>query len=162
MKNFYLFLDIDGVLYDWDYIIAEVNAGRMKRGAFIRKFKPESMKALNYLIEELQKRYFVQLVISSTWRGNLEFTTKTLKENGLQYNLDLHATPITDPIERGKQILMYLSDKTNYDFLIIDDENFDFNKYFNPNKIIKTEMFHNALSLKQVKRYLDVFIDLSK
>lgn len=162
MKNLYLFLDIDGVLYDWDYIIAEVNAGRMKRGAFIRKFKPESMKALNYLIEELQKRYFVQLVISSTWRGNLEFTTKTLKENGLQYNLDLHATPITDPIERGKQILMYLSDKTNYDFLIIDDENFDFNKYFNPNKIIKTEMFHNALSLKQVKRYLDVFIDLSK
>lgn len=162
MKNFYLFLDIDGVLYDWDYIIAEVNAGRMKRGAFIRKFKPESMKALNYLIEKLQKRYFVQLVISSTWRGNLEFTTKTLKENGLQYNLDLHATPITDPIERGKQILMYLSDKTNYDFLIIDDENFDFNKYFNPNKIIKTEMFHNALSLKQVKRYLDVFIDLSK
>lgn len=162
MKNFYLFLDIDGVLYDWDYIIAEVNAGRMKRGAFIRKFKPESMNALNYLIEELQKRYFVQLVISSTWRGNLEFTTKTLKENGLQYNLDLHATPITDPIERGKQILMYLSDKTNYDFLIIDDENFDFNKYFNPNKIIKTEMFHNALSLKQVKRYLDVFIDLSK
>lgn len=162
MKNFYLFLDIDGVLYDWDYIIAEVNAGRMKRGAFIRKFKPESMKALNYLIEKLQKRYFVQLVISSTWRGNLEFTTKTLKENGLQYNLDLHATPITDPIERGKQILMYLSDKTNYDFLIIDDENFDFNKYFNPNKIIKTEMFHNSLSLKQVKRYLDVFIDLSK
>ena len=31
MKNFYIFLDIDGVMYDWDWIIAETNAGRMKK-----------------------------------------------------------------------------------------------------------------------------------
>ena len=57
MKNFYIFLDIDGVMYDWDYIIAEIDAGRMKKGEFIRKFKPESVESLNLLIEEFEKYY---------------------------------------------------------------------------------------------------------
>ena len=51
MKNFYIFLDIDGVMYDWDWIIAETNAGKMTRGEAIKKFKPESVNALNYLIQ---------------------------------------------------------------------------------------------------------------
>ena len=51
MKNFYIFLDIDGVMYDWDWIIAETNAGRMKKGEFNKKFKPESINALNFLIQ---------------------------------------------------------------------------------------------------------------
>jgi len=62
MKNFYIFLDIDGVIYDWDFIIAETNAGRIKRGEFIKKFKPESIRALNYLIKGLEEHYDVRLV----------------------------------------------------------------------------------------------------
>ena len=155
MKNFYLFLDIDGVLYDWDYIINETEKGRLKRGAFIKKFKPESMYALNYLIKELSKRYNFQLVISSTWRSNLPFTHETLLANGLKYDKTIEATPISDPSERGKQILEYLSNKSNYDFLIIDDEYFDFKKYFSKENIIKTEMFHSALSLNDIKLYLE-------
>ena len=90
MKSFYIFLDIDGVLYDWDFIINEVESGRMQRGCFIKTFKPESMYALNYLIQELSKNFDVKLVISSTWRSNLPFTIDTLKNNGLVYNSPSH------------------------------------------------------------------------
>lgn len=154
-KNFYIFLDIDGVLYDWDYIITEMDSGRMKKGSFINKFKPESMMALNYLIEKLSVVYEVQLVISSTWRSNLPFTIKTLKDNGLKYNKKIDATPIWDPAKRGEQILSYLIDKQcKKEFVVIDDEMFDFPLYFDKKNIIKTEMFHSALSKKHIDEFL--------
>ena len=155
MKNFYIFLDIDGVMYDWDYIIAEIDAGRMKKGEFIRKFKPESVESLNLLIEEFEKYYNVCLVISSTWRANLPFTIETLKNNGLKYNKQIERTPIYDPAKRGEQILDYLADKKDFDFVIIDDEMFDFKKLFKKENIIKCEMFHSALSIKMVEDFLN-------
>ena len=154
MKQFYIFLDVDGVMYDWDYIIEEVNAGRMKKGAHIQKFKPESIEALNLLIETLEKCYDVRLIISSTWRANLPFTIETLKNNGLKFKKEIERTSICDPAKRGEQILDYLSDKRDFDFVIIDDEMFDFKKYFKQENIIKCEMFHSALSMKMVKDFL--------
>lgn len=154
MKNFYIFLDIDGVLYDWDYIIAETDAGKREKGGLILEFKPESVFALNLLINELQKCYNVGLVISSSWRSNLPFTIQTLKNNGLIYNEKIDRTPIYDPSKRGEQILDYLADKSNYDFVIIDDESFDYKKFFEKEKIIKCEAFHSALSIKMVKDFL--------
>ena len=154
MKKFFIFLDIDGVMYDWDYIIAEVDSGRMKKGEFIRSFKPESVESLNLLIEELEKYYNVRLIISSTWRANLSFTIETLKNNGLKYNKEIERTPIYDPAKRGEQILDYLADKKDFDFVIIDDEMFDFKKFFKKENIIKCEMFHSALSIKMVEDFL--------
>ena len=162
MKNFYIFLDIDGVMYDCDYIIAEIESGRMERGGFIRKFKPESVQALNLLIEELEKYYDVRLIISSTWRANMPFTAKILKNNGLEYNKEMERTPIYNPSKRGEQILDYLQDKENFDFVIIDDEMFDFKKFFKQEKIIKCEMFHSALSIKMVRDFLNRTIKNSK
>lgn len=161
MKNFYIFLDIDGVMYDWDFIIAEVKAGRMVKGALIDRFKPESIKALNFLIKELEAVFDVKLVISSTWRSNLPYTIQVLKDNGLIYNKEIGMTPIYNPAKRGEQILDYLSDKNNYEFVIIDDEMFDFDKFFKKNKIIKCEMFHSALSMKMVNNFL-IRLDESK
>jgi len=155
MRNFYIFLDIDGVMYDWNYIIAETNAGRMKRGAFIQKFKPDSIKALNMLIQQLQRDYNVGLVISSTWRVNLPFAIQTLKDNGLIYDKEIERTPISNPAKRGEQILEYLSDKENFDFVIIDDEMFDFKKFFKQEQIIKCDMFKSALSTEKVNNFLN-------
>lgn len=114
------------------------------------------------LIDELCKNYNVRLVISSTWRANMEFTIKTLKDNGLIYDGKYDSTPISDPAKRGEQILEYLKNKTNYNFVIIDDEWFDFKQYFSEDKIIKTEMFHHSLSINQIKNYLKKDINLSK
>jgi len=158
-SNFYLFLDIDGVMNDWDYIISEVNAGRMKKGQSIKSFKPESVNALNHLIEELSKKYNFQLVISSTWRMDMEETTEVFKKHNIIGYDKLDSTPRRfDPHERGKEIIEYL-EKHNFnenqdDFLIIDDETFDYDKYFTDDKLIKTEIFHNALSFDMVNKYL--------
>jgi hypothetical protein len=154
MDNFYIFLDIDGVMYDWKYISTEVKAGRMTRGQSINRFKPESVDALNFLIEELEKEYNDGLVISSTWRSNLPNAIKTLKNNGLIYDKVIDRTPLSDPIQRGKQISDYLSDKENFDFVIIDDEMFDFKKYFKREKIIKCNMFNESLNFNMVESFL--------
>ena len=156
MKNFYIFLDIDGVLYDSDYIVREMDSGRMKKGSFICKFKPESMQALNLLIKNLKINYNVNLIISSTWRANMSFTTKTLYDNGLIFDGNIDRTPIYDPSRRGEQILDFLKDKENFDFVIIDDEMFDFKKYFSNEKIIKCDMFYSSLSLEMVENFLNL------
>ena len=68
MKKFYLFLDIDGVLWDWAYLKKEIAEGRIKKGGIAGNFKPESINSLNYLIRRLSEKYDVKLVISSSWR----------------------------------------------------------------------------------------------
>ena len=157
-NNFYLFLDIDGVMMDWDFIIGEINAGRMKKGGLIQTFKPESIDALNVLTAKMSENYNVKLVLSSTWRSNMEETRHILKNQGVDLADKAEATPyVEDPKYRGREILDYLEkhnfNENNDDFVIIDDETFDYEKYFSNDKIIKTEIFHNALSMDMVKTY---------
>ena len=155
MKEFYIFLDIDGVLYDWDYIISEVNSGNMKKGGLITKFKKESIDALNYLIESLSKRYNVNVVITSSFRHNMNFIALKLRESNFNYEGILHKIGDTFPSSnRGKEIKKYLDGKKDYEFLIIDDEMFDYKEEFEKFDMIKTEIYHNALNLDMVKRFL--------
>lgn len=79
---------------------------------------------------------------------------KILKDNGLIYNKLIERTPIYDPAKRGEQILDCLDDKSNFDFIIIEDEMFDYRKFFNQDKIIKCKMFHFALSIPMVNNFL--------
>jgi len=154
-KDFYIFLDIDGTLYDWDYEIPLMEAGIIPKGT-ITHFKPESMKALNYLIRELNKDYNTNLVISATMRSRMKNTIQLLLDNGLEYDGEYYKTPIFDnPINRGKEINKFLEDKQNYDYVVIDDESFDFASELDTNKIIKTEMYHNALSMDMVKNFIE-------
>ena len=154
-EKFYVFLDIDGVLYDWPFI----NSQKRKGGA-IKEFKPESMQALNYLIENLEKKYDVELVLSSTWRYDLPKAKYTLKANGLKYNKEILPTIISpNPSERGREIWYFLTyqgkdSKTFKNFVILDDEDFDYHKIFEKDNIIKTSIYDGALSLKQVKDFL--------
>ena len=156
MKKFFIFLDIDGVMYDWDYIKAEVDGGNLNaRG--LKQFKPESIEALNLLMDTMRETHKVQLVISSTWRDNAIIP---LYQNGAHLKGAIHSTPVLgDPAHRGLEIISYL-DKLNlkdddYELLIIDDESFDFKTYFTDDQIIKTEMFHGALSVDMIKNYLN-------
>ena len=154
MENFYIFLDIDGVLYDWNYLISN----NIKNPGIIKTFNPESIKALNYLIEKLSLNYNVALVISSTWRRDMGETVRTLIKNGLKTNLrKIFNTPITyHPNCRGLEILQFLENKKdNKNFVIIDDELFDFLKHFPMQKIIKTDMFKESLNINMVERFLN-------
>ena len=160
-KSFYIFLDIDGVLNDWEFFKKEIASGAMKKGTIFEHFKPESINALNNLIKTLSKQFNVILVISSSWRRNLLKTETLLRKNGLKYDGVISATPITQtPEKRGLEILQFLKGKQNYDFVIIDDDSFDYAELFNSNKIIKTDVHLSALSMNMVDNYLKNILKL--
>ena len=49
-ENFYIFLDIDGVLWDWNWRKNEFKNGNSKQ-MLANKFNPESIAAINFLRE---------------------------------------------------------------------------------------------------------------
>ena len=153
-EKFYIFLDIDGVMFDWDYIIKN-----NIRGGIIRSFNPESVRALNTLMEELKSVYRPELVISSTWRCNMPEVFKVFRENGVNMSRDVRISNTTmegDPRYRGRQILEYMGGTTeNKNFVIIDDESFDYAEHFDSSHIIKTDIFHNSLNTDMVSEYLE-------
>jgi hypothetical protein len=154
-ENFYIFLDIDGVLWDWPNRISEIEAGNIKKGGIIKEFKPESVSALNVLINSLGKKYDVTLVISSTWRADMAETIVALEKNNLTQVKKIEATRLRTNRIRGVEIKEYLQDKPDkYNYLIIDDEVSDIKAFMGEDKIIKTDMFKKALSMEQVHDFL--------
>lgn len=156
MKKFYVFLDIDGVLWDWNYLLKN----NIKSSGIISTFCPESIDALNYLIETLLQEYKPELVISSTWRHDMLQTVSALKKNG--YNIKacrILSTEISKtPDKRALEILSYLkSRKETENFVIIDDEWFDFKQHFDISHIIKTDMFKGGLDRQKVDNFLKLF-----
>lgn len=153
-ETFYIFLDIDGVLYDWKYI---KSLAPEYHGGIIKKFDPESIEALNYLIEKLEKDYCVELVISSSWRINMKVTLETLVSNGADIK-NINVSKIGDlynPHYRGREILKYLENKRNKEnYVIIDDEMFDFKECFSLDRIVKTDLFADDLK----KDMIDIFL----
>lgn len=157
-EKFYIFLDIDGVLWDWKYIKSLTCKGERKQGGQIKEFNPESIKALNFLLDELNKKFDCKLVVSSTWRSDMARTIEQLYKCGLKYDGKIYATPnCGKPHQRAKEIKIFLSLQNASDdkILILDDEDFDFGQYFFANKIIKTNIENNSLNMKMVKKWLD-------
>lgn len=155
-KRFYVFLDIDGVLWDWQFIRQQVEQGKIKRGGLIDTFNPQSIKAVDNLLYGLEKQYNVKLVLSSTWRYEMDTAVRTLKRNGFKHFARIDATPITStPGNRGQEILQYLKDELEpYDFVVIDDEMYDFAECFDLSHLIKTHIYNGSLSQSQVDEFL--------
>lgn len=151
-KNFYIFLDIEGVMWDWDYIKKSMRPDAL----FAPTYKPESVDALNFLIKKLEKQYNVIITISSSWKYDLDLLKMNFKRfNVICKNLDKTGS-VYDSKHRGKKILQYLNDKKeNQNYVVIDDDDFDFQQCIPQQKIIKTEIFHNSLNLNQVKTFLN-------
>ena len=150
--KFYIFLDIDGVMYDWD----NIKSNNIHISGIVDKFAKHSVDALNYLTKQLSTQYTPVIVISSTWRRDMFFTIKTLKENGVNLDLrNLTCTPISgQPEKRGEEILRVLNiaqNKENY--IIIDDESFDFKEHFPQHKIIKTNIFNDSLKKDKIDNF---------
>ena len=81
-ENFYIFIDVDGVLWDWPYIKRLTHLGLREMGGLIENFNPKSIAALNYLIYKLSKVYNVDLVISSTRRDKMRKLLSLLHKEG--------------------------------------------------------------------------------
>ena len=152
MKDkFYIFLDIDGVLWDWNFRMDEVLKYDQNPTKKISQLNPESINALSYLVSKINKEFDCSIVISSTWRCDMEHTEKVLKSSGLIYKKPFLSTPITDdPAKRGEKEILPMTKNLNGNYLIIDDEYFDFKKFFPEEKIIKTNIQYGSLNSKQV------------
>ena len=156
-ENYYLFLDIDGVMWDWPWRLGEIKSGRIRKGSAITEFNPESVDALNHLISHISTDYNCNLVISSTWRNFMKATISTLKKNQVALPDAIDRTPLSKASkQRGKEIETYLVDKPDsQNVLIIDDETSDIIKHFSPEQIIKTNIFEESLRDHHVSEWLE-------
>ena len=68
-------------------------------------------------------------------------------------NIDI-IDPNKNDIHRGKLIKEYLQDKINYDYVIIDDEMFDYKEENLTNHLIKTNIMNNSLNRQHLNNFL--------
>lgn len=155
-EKFYVFLDIDGVLWDWQWRISQMKLGNVKNACSINIFNPESIQALNILMDYLGKDFNCELVLSSSWRRAFGFAIKNLYANGVHLPNNISRTSIDNPIlNRGKRIKMYLQEKDDKDnFLILDDQKRDLKKFFSEDNIIKTNIYAQSLTLSQIQNWI--------
>ena len=151
MDDFFVFLDIDGVMYDWEWLMTQP-----RKGGRIKRFNPESVAALNKLTNSLSREFNTSLVITSTWRHWMQDTIELLSSNGVDFkDIRLRSTTTDgNPDKRGEQILKFLRGDKGQNFVIIDDEMFDYLDHFDMSQIIKTNMRNNSLNMKMVDNYL--------
>lgn len=104
-EQYFIFLDIDGTLVDFEY-------GQRVRGPFFSfgentVLNPESIEALNLLIQSLEQTYDTRLVLTSGRRENLRACVRNLFENGLKYDRPITCTPL-EPGRRGQKIVDFM------------------------------------------------------
>lgn len=173
---YYIFLDIDGTL--WDLVF-----GNHVHGPYLPyqpepRLKPESVSALNLLLSSLEDKFDTSLVITSGRRGNLAKCTEYLHRDGLEYNKPIYCTKFVSEGSRGSKIVDYLqqenhgpfiyptlnsvaqkllfglknSDYSNY--VVLEDERKKISKEIPSARCIITNKKHRSLTTAQVERYL--------
>jgi len=108
-----LFLDVDGVLnmYGSSY--------RTFMKPWGQHIEPHIVTRLNYICEQVQD---LNIVISSSWRSNMEDFEKQIKEQGFKYwDKVIGKTP--DLSFRGEEIQEWIT-QNNFigKYLVLDDE----------------------------------------
>lgn len=157
-QKFYIFLDFDGVLNDIENMPYLWKLG----GFFVDDkdkdtFNPESIAALNYLIETLKSEYDVNLVLSTTWRRWFEKAKSVLKNNGLEYCGEIDKTPKMFLKKRAFEIMAYLQGKNeDHNFVVIDDKS-HLPKYFKDSNSIKTNIVNGSLNMSNMLNYIDTY-----
>ena len=133
MKPFYIFLDIDGVMNDYEYW--NKCKARHGNGSVMSyqnyPFNPNSLNNLMLLNKELlHKQFAMRIVLSSTWRVGIQDTaivTSRLAEYGMTI---FDKTPQLDSVGfnrimdyRSLEIKKWLENNNNpINYLILDDD----------------------------------------
>lgn len=170
-NNYYIFLDIDGTLWD-----LSINPYLIRTP---QKLKKESIDAVNNLIDGLKNKGFKpHLVITSGMRSHWNTCSETLFVNGINPKIPMQPLFVNKRFSRGEKIAIFLHDKhngkkhpqqrevtfsdhfkTNFakkvnNYVVIDDS---LDKLSNiPNHhIIKTNLYTGALNNEMVINYLE-------
>lgn len=175
-EKFYVFLDIDGTL--WDY------KNLAKRGKVVVGLNPESVQAVYALMDSLEQKYEAELVITSRRRVDWWSCLKFLKEQGFDiFRYNLHRTHLVNwKKPRGVKIAEYMyndkigksfeepkvfprlfegflakreNKKMKSNFVVIDDDLKPLKNYVLPENIIKTNVKNKSLDLEMVESFLN-------
>ena len=172
-EQYFIFLDIDGTLVDFDY-------GCQVRGPFFTfgentVLNPESIEALNLLIESLEQKYDTRLVITSGRRKNFPACARNLFENGLKYDKPITCTPLESG-RRGQKIVDFMmtsslprhpkvqkavdfilkryADHGYKNYVVLENDVSKIRYEIPPARRIITNAKHRALQPSQVEKYL--------
>ena len=154
MKNFYIFLDIDGVLNNRNWIKTCVDYNLESKG-YNKFIDPNSIKALNIIIESLEKYFNVIIVLSSLWKLNgVDKVSNLLQSQNLKISNKIFKTPDKYNRNRLTEIMSFMSqNQVGVNFLVIDDENLA--DYFPTTKfILSTGFDNNGLTPEQADNWL--------
>lgn len=165
-EKFYVFLDIDGTLWDWDTLI--------KNQKKIIVLNEESVESLKVLLESIKRKYDLDLVITSRRRCCWNDCLCFLEMNGFDVRsyfpnktqLERIKTPRGVKIAeylRGDRLILgpfqkflarrILNAKKN-NFVVIDDDLRPLKKYVPKENIICTDSVRRALDHEMVERFL--------
>ena len=154
--KYYIFLDIDGVLWDWNYLKqAQAKTNRLLRADEV--LNPDSVEALNKLIDVIDAGFDTRLVISSSWRNSTHKRNNNymLYDYGLKYKKPLYHTRLRGEDDtlttRGEEINDYLErhgmDIETGNYVVIDDEMQSLRPFMEMGRVIETSM---AQSLREI------------
>lgn len=160
-KKFYIFLDIDGVLWDKKFVESKkINFNQIKKIGFDKN----SIVALNSLLSFLKDNFEPIIVISSSWRiidSNFDLCKKLLEQGGLEYFGEIQKTPLG--FARGGEISKFLKrNKEKENYVIIDDsieDIIDFG-HLDSKKIIKTDLENGDLNANHIQSFLERFDEI--
>ena len=175
-QPYYVFMDIDGTLWD-------IESAHRVHGPFLSEIqfpslKPESVTAINVMLENLDEKFDTRLVLTSRHRSSMAQCINHLNFNGLKWNKPILCTAFY-PGPRGEKIVDFMQNhgerpftyptiktlfgrilytkRDNKDFknyVVIDDDKKSISKHIPPERRIVTNKRNGALSLDQVIDYL--------
>ena len=159
MKSlFCVFLDIDGVLNNYNFIKEITEKHPLSKYPNFNRwavFDPKSIEGLNYLLTELDKYFEVELVVSSSRNCNMNKTLKQLKDNKVDFSKITKISKTEDLNNRAFEILKHIKNNNICkNFVILDDEMFEYKKYNLDKNLIKTDFKKQSLNIDMVKNYL--------
>lgn len=145
-----VFLDVDGVINSEDYALYRFYGNKLTLDEY---FDERPIVLLNYIIEQTGAK----VVLSSSWRGDLENTEKRLKAGGFKYDI-FDITPYEPNRYRGKEIKMWI-DKYEKDheplesYVILDDDNDMLPEQ--ENSFVQCD-FQHGLTCKEAYKAIDI------
>lgn len=174
-ENYYVFLDIDGTLWDAKY--AYNIYGNGFNYIIDPRLKKDSIEAVNLLLRSLEGKFNTQLVITSKRREYMNECIKYLQKYGLEYEKPMICLPFGSTL-RGSRIIGYMQDqnekpehlskpqnliskllnafiiKGSQNYVVLEDEYEKIKHSVPSRRLIFSDHNRQSVTTKQVKHYL--------
>ncbi len=176
-EKFYVFLDIDGTLWDYSFL--------RKTNSLIYKLNPDSIDAVNRLINKIDEKFDCELVITSQRRKDWDECKNFLLSSGLKYDKELKRIKVNDKKPRGIKIAEYMENdlkgrefakhktfnpiiatiktrvvakKMSQNFVVIDDNMNPLIGLIPYKNIIKTDINYESFNMAMANRVINQFL----